>query len=155
APPGREGVLAHADEPEPLGPFYASALFGGVALYLAGYVLFKRRMHRTLSLPRLVAIGVLLAALAAAVCPPPRWPGWPVRSSPWPGWSWSRPSGMHRPDAASASPDPGITRPGAGRSRRCGPAAPGRGRRRRRGAGCRAGPWCGADDGRGGPRGRG
>jgi ABC-type branched-subunit amino acid transport system permease subunit len=42
-----------------------------VALYLAGYVLFKRRMHRTLSLPRLVAIGVLLAALPAAVALPP------------------------------------------------------------------------------------
>jgi low temperature requirement protein LtrA len=48
---GIEGVLAHADEPEPLGAFCASALFGGVALYLAGNVLFKWRMHRTLSLP--------------------------------------------------------------------------------------------------------
>jgi low temperature requirement protein LtrA len=64
---GIEGVLPHADEPEPLGAFYASALFGGVALYLAGNVLFKWRMHRTLSLPRLVAIGVLMAALPAAV----------------------------------------------------------------------------------------
>jgi hypothetical protein len=35
---GIEGVLAHADEPEPLGAFCASALFGGVALYLAGNV---------------------------------------------------------------------------------------------------------------------
>jgi low temperature requirement protein LtrA len=66
-----EGVLAHADESEPLGGFYAAALFGGVALYLAGYLLFKRRMHGALSLPRLVAIGVLLAALpAVAVLPP-------------------------------------------------------------------------------------
>jgi low temperature requirement protein LtrA len=64
---GIEGVLAHADEPEPLGAFCASALFGGVALYLAGNVLFKWRMHRTLSLPRLVAIGVLMAAPPAAV----------------------------------------------------------------------------------------
>ena len=36
---GVEGVLAHADEAEPLGAFYASALFGGVALYLAGVVI--------------------------------------------------------------------------------------------------------------------
>ena len=68
---GVEGVLAHADEAEPLGAFYASALFGGVALYLAGYVLFKQRMHSLLSLPRLVAICVLLAALPAAVFLPP------------------------------------------------------------------------------------
>gem|GEM_PF-6876700 len=68
---GVEGVLAHADEVEPLGAFYASALFGGVALYLAGYVLFKQRMHSVLSLPRLVAICVLLATLPAAVSFPP------------------------------------------------------------------------------------
>jgi hypothetical protein len=42
-----------------------------VALYLAGYLLFKQRMHSTLSLPRLVAIGVLLAALPAAIFLPP------------------------------------------------------------------------------------
>ena len=68
---GMEGVLAHADETKPLGAFYAAALFGGVALYLAGHLLFKRRMHGALGLPRLVATGVLLAALpAAAVLPP-------------------------------------------------------------------------------------
>ena len=33
---GVEGVMAHADEAKPLGDFYAPALFGGVALYLAG-----------------------------------------------------------------------------------------------------------------------
>ncbi|HEX2372803.1 MAG TPA: low temperature requirement protein A, partial [Actinomycetota bacterium] len=33
---GVEGVMAHAGEREPLGAFYALALFGGVALYLAG-----------------------------------------------------------------------------------------------------------------------
>jgi multidrug transporter EmrE-like cation transporter len=60
---GVEGVLAHAGEREPLGTFYALALFGGVMLYLAGQLLFRRRMHNTLSLPRLVTIGVLLAAL--------------------------------------------------------------------------------------------
>ena len=68
---GMEGVLAHADASGPLGGFYAAALFGGVALYLAGYLLFKRRMHGALSLPRLMAIGMLLAALPAAVVLPP------------------------------------------------------------------------------------
>jgi low temperature requirement protein LtrA len=68
---GIEGVLAHADESEPLGAFYALPLFGGVALYLVGQLLFKRRMHNLLSLPRLVATGVFLAALPAAVVLPP------------------------------------------------------------------------------------
>ena len=68
---GIEGVLAHAGEREPLGAFYALALVGGVTLYLAGQLLFKRRMHNTLSLPRLVTIGVLVAALPAAVVLPP------------------------------------------------------------------------------------
>jgi low temperature requirement protein LtrA len=68
---GIEGVLAHAGDGKPLGAFYALPLFGGVALYLGGQLLFKRRMHNLLSLPRLVATGVLLAALpAAAVLPP-------------------------------------------------------------------------------------
>ena len=68
---GVEGVLAHADETKALGGFSAAALFGGVALYLAGELVFKQRLHGTLSLPRLVATGVLLAALpAAAVLPP-------------------------------------------------------------------------------------
>jgi low temperature requirement protein LtrA len=62
---GVEGVLAHAGERQPLGTFYALPLFGGVAVYLAGQVLFKRRMHSTLSVPRLVATGVLVAALPA------------------------------------------------------------------------------------------
>jgi low temperature requirement protein LtrA len=70
-PWGVEGVLAHAEESEPLGAFYVLPLFGGVALYLAGQLLFKRRMHNALSLPRLVAICVLLAALPAAVILPP------------------------------------------------------------------------------------
>jgi low temperature requirement protein LtrA len=68
---GVEGVLAHAGETKPLGGFYGAALLGGVALYLAGEVLFKQRMHSTLSLPRLVAVGVLLAALPAAIALPP------------------------------------------------------------------------------------
>jgi low temperature requirement protein LtrA len=68
---GVEGVLAHAEETKPLGGSYGVALVGGVALYLAGELLFKQRMHSTLSLPRLVAIGVLLAALPAAIALPP------------------------------------------------------------------------------------
>jgi low temperature requirement protein LtrA len=68
---GLEGVLAHAGESRSLGAFYALPLFGGVVLYLAGQLLFKRRMHDTLSLPRLVTVGVLLAALPAAVALPP------------------------------------------------------------------------------------
>jgi low temperature requirement protein LtrA len=68
---GVEGVLAHAGEREPLGAFYALALVGGVTLYLAGQLLFKRRMHNALSLPRLVTIGVLVAALPGAVVLPP------------------------------------------------------------------------------------
>jgi low temperature requirement protein LtrA len=68
---GVEGVLAHAAESEPLGALYALPLFGGVAGYLAGQLLFKRRMHNTLSLPRLVATGVLMAAVPAAIALPP------------------------------------------------------------------------------------
>jgi ABC-type branched-subunit amino acid transport system permease subunit len=64
-------VLAHAGERTPLGAFYAAALFGGLALYLVGHLLFKRRMDRALSLPRLIAAGVVLAALPAAVFLPP------------------------------------------------------------------------------------
>jgi hypothetical protein len=62
---------SHAGARERLGVFYALPLFGGVALYLAGQLLFKRRMHHVLSLPRLLATGVLLAALPAAVVLPP------------------------------------------------------------------------------------
>jgi low temperature requirement protein LtrA len=68
---GVEGVMAHAGDGKPLGAFYALPLFGGLALYLAGHLLFKRRMHSTLSLPRLVATCVLLAAVPAAVVLPP------------------------------------------------------------------------------------
>jgi low temperature requirement protein LtrA len=35
-------------------------LFGGVALYLAGELLFKQRTHGTVGLPRLVALPPLL-----------------------------------------------------------------------------------------------
>jgi hypothetical protein len=69
---GVEGVLAHAGEREPLGAFYTLPLFGGVALYLAGQLLFKRHVHSVLSLPRLVVACMLVAALPAAVLVPPR-----------------------------------------------------------------------------------
>jgi low temperature requirement protein LtrA len=68
---GVEGVVDHAGEGKPLGTFYALPLFGGVAVYLAGQLLFKRRVHDALSLPRLVATGALVAALPAAVALPP------------------------------------------------------------------------------------
>jgi low temperature requirement protein LtrA len=67
---GVEGVLAHAGDSKPLGAFYALPLFGGLALYLAGHLLFMRRM-RARSLPRVMATCVLLAALPAAVVLPP------------------------------------------------------------------------------------
>jgi len=67
---GVEGVLAHAGDGEPLGLFYAAALYGGFALYLAGHVLFKQRVYAVLSVPRLVTVGVLLLAAPAASLPP-------------------------------------------------------------------------------------
>jgi hypothetical protein len=73
APGGLNGppVLVGALLVEGLGAFYALPLFGGVALYLTGHLLFKLRLHSALSLPRLVATGVLVAALPAAVVSPP------------------------------------------------------------------------------------
>jgi len=67
---GVEGVLAHAGDTKPLGSFSAIALFGGFVLYLIGHLLFERRMHHTLSRPRLLAAGALLAAVPAAALPP-------------------------------------------------------------------------------------
>jgi low temperature requirement protein LtrA len=69
--PGRGGRAGPRRGDRAAGRFYGAALVGGVALYLAGELLFKQRMHSTLSLPRLVAIGVLLAALPAAIALPP------------------------------------------------------------------------------------
>jgi low temperature requirement protein LtrA len=68
---GVEGVLAHADDAKPLGGFYAAALFGGFALYLAGHLLFKRRMHSMLSVPRLLTIAALLLVLPIGAFTPP------------------------------------------------------------------------------------
>jgi low temperature requirement protein LtrA len=68
---GVRGVLAHADDTDRLGAFYASALFGGAALYVAGHLLFKQLMQNSLSLPRLAAVAALLVALPAAIYLPP------------------------------------------------------------------------------------
>jgi low temperature requirement protein LtrA len=68
---GVEGALAHAGASKPLGAFYALPLFGGLALYLAGHLLFEYRMYHALSRPRLLATCALLAALPAAVALPP------------------------------------------------------------------------------------
>ncbi|MEV7010706.1 low temperature requirement protein A [Streptosporangium sp. NPDC051022] len=68
---GIEGVVAHADEGEPLGVFSALALYGGVALYLVGHLLFRLRMHRALGRWRLPAACAVLAAAPAAVVLPP------------------------------------------------------------------------------------
>ncbi|MFI6989364.1 low temperature requirement protein A [Nonomuraea wenchangensis] len=68
---GVQGVLARAGEGVALGGFYASVLYGGAALYLGGHVLFGGLMHAVLSLPRLLAIGALLAGLPVAIALPP------------------------------------------------------------------------------------
>jgi low temperature requirement protein LtrA len=68
---GVEGVLSHAGDSKPLGAFYAVALFGGLALYLAGQLLFMRRLHMTVSPPRLVATILLVAAVPAGSVLPP------------------------------------------------------------------------------------
>lgn len=68
---GVEGVLAHAGDAKPLGWFYAGALCGGAALYLAGHLLFANRMHYGVHVGRLLTIAVLLAWLPAAANLPP------------------------------------------------------------------------------------
>jgi low temperature requirement protein LtrA len=68
---GVEGVLAHAGETEGLGSFYALPLYGGVALYLAGHILFKRRVLGHLSRERLAPLAVLLLAIPAGIAAPP------------------------------------------------------------------------------------
>jgi low temperature requirement protein LtrA len=65
------GQGPHAGEREPLGGFYAAALFGGCAVYLAGHLLFKHRMHNSVSVPRLLAVGAFLAVFPAAAFGPP------------------------------------------------------------------------------------
>lgn len=68
---GVEGVLAVSGTGEPLGAFYGLALYGGLALYLLGHLLFIWRMHHAFSTPRLVAMVVLLASSPVASTLPP------------------------------------------------------------------------------------
>lgn len=68
---GVEGVLAHADDTERLGAFYALALFGGAAVYVAGQLSFNYRLHGRLIRGRLVGLAVLVIAVPiGAVIPP-------------------------------------------------------------------------------------
>jgi low temperature requirement protein LtrA len=63
------GGLRHHELSDPLPTLSAAALYGGVALFLCGYVGFKYRTWHEVSVPRLV-VGVLLLALipvAAAI----------------------------------------------------------------------------------------
>jgi low temperature requirement protein LtrA len=68
---GVEGVLAHADDTKGLGVFYAAPLYGGVALYLAGHLFFKRRVLGGMSPERPLALVLLLLALPVAIVAPP------------------------------------------------------------------------------------
>ena len=67
SPPWHGGVLAHAEDTKPLGGFYGAARFGGVTLYLAGYLLFKQRTHSKLGLPPLAGLAALVLILAALI----------------------------------------------------------------------------------------
>jgi low temperature requirement protein LtrA len=101
---GVEGVLAHAGEGEPLGLFYAAALYGGFALYLAGHLLFKQRMYAALSVARLVTVGVLLLALPAAAPPPMKAPK--MTSDP---WTSCLPTSAQEGSATEQPPPPGAS----------------------------------------------
>jgi low temperature requirement protein LtrA len=68
---GVEEALAHAGHREGLGAFAAAALFGGLALYLAGHAGFKRRMHGALNGPRVVTTVALVACIPLAATLPP------------------------------------------------------------------------------------
>jgi low temperature requirement protein LtrA len=68
---GVEGVIAHADDTTPLGTFYAWALSGGLALYVAGMLLFGWIMRRKWGKIRLAALCVLLASVPATTALPP------------------------------------------------------------------------------------
>jgi low temperature requirement protein LtrA len=67
---GVEEVLAHAVESEAMGVFAAGALFGGVALYLVGQLIFKWRLRMGISIPRAAAVVVLMAAWPIAAFGP-------------------------------------------------------------------------------------
>src|SRR4051812_15836552 len=72
---GVEGVLAHAEDSQGLGAFYAVPLYGGLALYLAGHPFFKRRVLGPASPERPAApVGLLLAPPPPIGVPPPAAP---------------------------------------------------------------------------------
>jgi low temperature requirement protein LtrA len=62
---GLKKVFAGLDEP--LKPTISTALFGGVALYLLGHLLFRRRNMGTWNVQRAVAMVVLLALIPVGV----------------------------------------------------------------------------------------
>jgi low temperature requirement protein LtrA len=68
---GVEGVLAHAGDGEGLGAFYAVPLYAGLALYVAGHIVFKQRVLGAVSRERPIALAALLVALPAAIVAPP------------------------------------------------------------------------------------
>jgi low temperature requirement protein LtrA len=68
---GLEGVLAHADAAGALGAFYRLPLYGAAAIYLAGQLLFKNRLHGGISRTRLTAVVALLAVAPIAALIPP------------------------------------------------------------------------------------
>ena len=68
---GVEEVLAHAGDTDALGSFAAAALAGGLALYLAGHLAFKRRLHRQLNVPRLAAAALLVVSIPLCATLPP------------------------------------------------------------------------------------
>ncbi|MFD7282854.1 low temperature requirement protein A [Streptomyces sp. NPDC059862] len=68
---GVEGVVAYADSGKGLGGFYAGALCGGAATYLAGLLLFGRVSAGVWGPFRLTALCLLPAWLPAAVVLPP------------------------------------------------------------------------------------
>ncbi|HTJ72569.1 MAG TPA: low temperature requirement protein A [Actinospica sp.] len=68
---GLEGVVEHAADTKGLGAFYAGALSGGAALYLAGLVFFGWLTLRAWGTVRLAAVCLLLAWIGPATMLPP------------------------------------------------------------------------------------
>ena len=68
---GVEGVVGHAADTKGLGGFYAWALSGGAALYVAGLVLFGWLSLRAWGAVRLVAVCLLLIWTVPATMLPP------------------------------------------------------------------------------------
>ena len=62
--------MHHVNEPEPLGLFAATALFGGTSLYLAGHAAFWRRAGGGIKSRRLGGATLLLALIPLGVAIP-------------------------------------------------------------------------------------